>query len=100
MIVRLAARRAALALPLCLAVPLVANDARADVAAANACAATLPKDAKTIFAATLPKMTPGVDLRAVVTASTRSLATSGAIDPGDARKSAIAAAKCLRQAGS
>ena len=98
MIVRLAARRAALVLPLLLAVVLAASDAHADVAAANACATTLPKDAKTIFDATLPKMTPGADLRAVVTATTRSLATSGAIDQGDARKSAIAAAKCLRPA--
>ncbi|HTU56316.1 MAG TPA: hypothetical protein VMF62_20295 [Acetobacteraceae bacterium] len=98
MSVRLAVRRAAFVLPLCLALPLVANDARADVAAAKACAAQLPTEAKTIFDATLPKMTPGADLRAVVTASTRSLTTSGAIDPAGARPSAIAAAKCLRQA--
>jgi hypothetical protein len=89
------AHRAALASPLLLALALAAERARADAAAANDCAAKLPKDAKTIFNATLPQIEPGADLRALVTASTRNLATSGTIDQADARKSAVAAAQCL-----
>jgi hypothetical protein len=96
--VSLLVRHAALALPLLLGVLLAADGARADAAAANDCATKLSKDAKTIFDVTLPRIEAGGDLRAVVTASTRSLATSGSIDHADARKSALAAARCLRLA--
>jgi len=96
MIVRFTARRAALAFAMLLPIVCAAHGARADAAAANACAAKLPKDAKTIFAATLPKVTPGADLRAVLTSSARSLAISGKIDRGTARDSATAAGECLK----
>lgn len=69
-------------------------------AGANACAAKLPKDARTIYDATLPKVTPGADLRDVVTNSTRDLAMAGSINRGSARQSATQAAQCLRLAGS
>jgi hypothetical protein len=68
----------------------------ADTAAANSCAAKLPKDAKTIFDTTLPKVTPGADLRELLTTNTRSLAISGAVARSTARDSATAAAQCLR----
>jgi hypothetical protein len=71
----------------------------ADAAAAQTCAATLPKDGQAIFRATLPQVQPGTDLRDVVTASTRSLVEAGQIDRGTARQSAVAAAQCLRLAG-
>lgn len=72
--------------------------ARADTAAAKACAAGLSKDAKAIFTKTLPQVVPGVDLRSVVTANTRHLAMSGDIDAGSARASATEAATCLKRA--
>lgn len=72
--------------------------ARADAAAANACAAKLAKDARTIYDATLPQLTPGADLRALVTTNTRALARAGTIDRGTARQSAQAAGACLQRA--
>jgi type II secretory pathway component PulL len=69
--------------------------ALADPAAAQACAAQLPKDAQTIFAAALPQLGPGADLRGVVTDTTRSLARDNRIDRATARPSAVSAAKCL-----
>lgn len=83
-----------------LALPAAAaGTARADSLAAKTCAAALPPDGQTIFAATLPRLQPGTDLREVVTATTRDLARAGRIDRGDARSSAVAAAKCLGMAG-
>ena len=85
------------ALPL---LAVAAPRARADGPAATACAAQLPRDAQAIFSATLPQLGPNADLRALVTANTRALASSGTIDRGGARDSAMSAAKCLRLAGS
>ncbi len=99
MIVRFTAGAAALALALALPVVMGVDGARADSAAANACAATLPKDARTIFDSTLPQVTPNADLRSLVIANTRKLAMAGTIDRGNARGSATAAAKCLQLAG-
>jgi hypothetical protein len=95
MIVRLSV----LALALLMPIVVGASGARADSAAANACAAQLPKDARTIFDTTLPQLTPNADLRSLVIASTRKLAMAGTIDRSDARDSATAAAKCLQLAG-
>ncbi len=100
MTVRLAAYGAALAVALLTPAVVCTRSARADTAAANACAAQLPKDARTIFDTTLPQLTPSADLRSLVTASTRKLALAGTIDRGDARQSAMDAAKCLQLAGS
>ncbi len=77
----------------------VGRAALAQDATAAACAAKLPKDAKTIFDATLPKIIPGANLRDLVTATTRSLAVAGNISRSTARDSAIAAGQCLQQAG-
>jgi len=97
---RFAAGPAGLALSLTLLVAGIAPAARADTAAANACAATLSPDAKAIFERTLPQFTPGADLRALLTTNTRSLAMSGSISMGSARESATAAAACLEQVNS
>lgn len=84
-------RLLALALPLAFA----AGAAHADQAAADQCAAGLSGDAKTIYEATAPNVTPGSNLRNVVTEQTKSLAMAGTISRGDARQSAQAAAACL-----
>jgi hypothetical protein len=84
---------------LLVAMAVSAGPAWADAAAAQKCAATLPKDGQAIFQATLPQVRPGTDLRQVVTVSTRALVESGRIDRGGARQSAVAAAQCLRLAG-
>jgi hypothetical protein len=65
--------------------------ARADTAAAKACATRLPKDAKAIFNATLPQVAPGSDLRSLLTSNTPRLAIFGTIDRGNARQSTAAA---------
>jgi hypothetical protein len=96
MIVRFIARGAALALPLLIACAMPASSA--DTAAAQACAANLPKDAKAIFDKTLPQVGPDTNLRDLLTTNTRSLAMSGAIGIGSARASATAASECLQQA--
>ena len=96
MIVRFVRFAAVLSLLLTFAVAVPASSA--DTAAANACAAKLPKDAKAIFDKTLPQIGPGADVRSLVTANTRSLAFSGTIDRGNARQSAVAAGQCLQQA--
>ena len=96
MTVRSLAATAALVLPLLTV--FASQGIGADTAAAKACAATLPKDAKAIFDATLPQIGPGADLRSLVTSNTRSLALSGSIDRGSARQSATAAGECLKRA--
>jgi hypothetical protein len=96
MIVRFVTHGATLALLLLIA--FVTPATSADRAAADACAAKLPKDARAIFDKTLPQIGPGADLRSLVTANTRSLAFSGTIDRGSARQSAEAAGQCLKEA--
>ena len=98
MMIRPVAGAAALALPLLLA--FASPGIGADTAAATACAAKLPKDAKAIFDVTLPQMTPGADLRGLLTTNTRSLAMAGTIDRWSARQSATDAAACLQRGGS
>jgi hypothetical protein len=90
-------RRALITLAL-LPVALAPTTARSDSEAANACAAKLSPDARAIFDATLPQVVPGANLRSLLTASTRKLAFSGAIEVDSARASATAASQCLRLA--
>ena len=87
-----------MALGLALAGGTTARAGQAETAAANACAAGLSKDARMIFDAALPKVVPGVDLKSMVTSTTRSLAFSGKIDAGTARDSATQAGECLKKA--
>jgi hypothetical protein len=100
MMLRAVAAHAGFALSLTLLLGSIAPAAKADTAAANACAANLSADAKTIFDKTLPQFAPGSDLRALLTTNTRSLAIAGTISRSSARESAIAAAACLERVGS
>lgn len=86
-------RRVALTLIL---LPALGSASFAQHSAASVCAAKLSKDARAIYDATLPKLTPGANLRDVVTSTTRSLAMAGTISRGSARDSATAAGECLR----
>lgn len=72
--------------------------ALADKAAADQCAAGLTKDGKAIYAASLPSLTAGTDLRVLLTTQTRSLAMAGTIAKGSAKANAEAAGACLAQA--
>jgi hypothetical protein len=72
--------------------------ASANRAAADACAAKLPANAKMIYAATITSVTPGANLQDVVRSKTRSLVMDGKISRGDARPAAEAAGACLKQA--
>ncbi|SHO63362.1 hypothetical protein SAMN02745172_01357 [Pseudoxanthobacter soli DSM 19599] len=69
----------------------------ADAASAGACAQKLAPDARQIYDATAPQVTPGVDLKSVVTTATKKLAMAGTISRGDARSSAMSAVQCLQQ---
>jgi hypothetical protein len=97
---RVVAAHAAFALSLTLLLGGIAPPAKADTAAANACAANLSTDARTIFDKTLPQFAPGGDLRELLTTNTRSLAIAGTISRSSARESATAAAACLERVGS
>jgi hypothetical protein len=71
-------------------------NARADPAAANACAGSLLPDAKTIYGAVTADFAAGnsqPDVRATVIG----LVQAGKIDRAGARDNAMAAAACLKQ---
>ncbi|GAB0119731.1 hypothetical protein [Acidisoma sp. 7E03] len=74
--------------------PLAAH--AADPAAAQACAAKLTPEAKSIYDAAAPKMTPTTDMRDLLKSTTFGLIMQGEVKQADARPSAMAAAKCLR----
>lgn len=74
---------------------VLATSARADKAAAEACAAKLPTEAMAIYRDTAPAMTASVDLRTVITDHTKKLVMAGQVAQGTARDSAVAAGKCL-----
>ena len=83
---------------LVVAMSLSAAPARANRAAADACAAKLPADSKLIYAETIGAVRPGMDLREMVTAKTRALVMGGKLSRSNARPAAEAAGACLRQA--
>lgn len=66
-------------------------------AAADACAARLPGDAKMIYEASIGGVSPGVNMSDLIKSKTRSLVMSGKLDRGAARPAAEAAATCLKQ---
>lgn len=70
----------------------------ADRKAADACAAKLSPDAKSVYAATIGSVKPGVDLTAAITEKTRGLVMSGKLSRGAARPAAEAAGTCLKRA--
>lgn len=72
--------------------------ALAGAAEAKSCAASLDANGQTIFNAALPQATPGADLKAVVTTTTKSLVSSGQVPMSAARPAAMAAGQCLKLA--
>jgi hypothetical protein len=72
--------------------------ASADRAAADACAAKLPANAKMIYAASIAEAKPGANLPDLLRSKTRPLVISGKIARGDAMGAAQAAGACLQQA--
>jgi hypothetical protein len=71
--------------------------ALADQGTAAACAAKLPAEARTIYQAAAPQVTPGTDLVTVLKSTTRSLVMNGKIARSGARPAARAAYPCLKQ---
>lgn len=78
--------------------PLSAVPSFADRTAADKCAASLPADSKLIYAASIGAVAPGVDLKEVVRAKTRSLVIGGKVSRGEAQAAAQAAGACLVRA--
>ena len=76
-------------------VMLLPTAAFADQAAADACAAKLPKNASAIYTASAAQASPGADLKAVVTKVTRGMVLSGKMSRDDAKPAAEAAGACL-----
>lgn len=62
---------------------------------ADQCAASLPEAARMIYAASLPRVAPGADLRDIVKTETRKLVKSGRIARSGAVEHAEAAGACL-----
>ncbi len=73
----------------------LASAASADRPAADKCAAKLSGDAKTIYAASAPLITPTSDIRGVITDQTRSLVINGTISRAAAKPAAEAAGTCI-----
>lgn len=67
-------------------------------AAADACAARLPADAKLIYTATIGTVAPGINLADNVKTKARELVMAGKIDRNQAQGAAQAAGACLKQA--
>lgn len=73
----------------------LATPALADQKAADACAAGLSADGKAIYAAALPGVAGGGDLRATVKSATIGLVQKGTIARGGAESAAKSAGRCL-----
>ncbi len=74
---------------------LVSGSAIAGKPEADACAADLQGDARTIYDATAKDVVAGVDLRAIVRKSVTDLVIQGSVAQSTARTNAQAAGKCL-----
>jgi hypothetical protein len=86
--------------PLLLAATVLALSAApsyANKAAADACAAKLPANAKLVYAATIGSVGSG-DLKETVRGKTRSLVMSGKLSRGSAKAAATSAGECLKLA--
>jgi hypothetical protein len=80
------------------AASLSAVPAYADRAAADACAAKLPADAKLVYAETIGSTKKGIDMQEMVRSKTRGLVMGGKLSRSAARPAAEAAGTCLKQA--
>lgn len=74
---------------------LIGGVALADQKKGDACAASLPKNARMIYDASSKDAAAAPDLRGLVESKTRSLVMSGNLARGEARDAAEAAGKCL-----
>ena len=81
---------------LCLLSAGFVGQAHASTAAAQACAAKLQPEAKTIYDRAAPSVTPTTDLAPLLKSIVPGMVFSGDVKAGTARDSAIAAAHCLR----
>jgi hypothetical protein len=73
-----------------------AGGARADKAAADACAVKLNADGKAVYAAVVVANPTTESLRSVVEHEARGLAMGGKISRGTARENAIEAGECVK----
>jgi len=70
----------------------------ADRAAADACAAKLPADAKLIYTASIGSVTPSSNLPDLIRGKARDLVMGGKLSRDAAQPAAQAAGPCLKQA--
>ncbi len=77
---------------------LSAAPAFAGAAEATSCAAGLDANGQKIFNTAMPQVKPSADLKALVTATTKALVSSGQVPMSAARPAAMAAGKCLKLA--
>ncbi len=77
---------------------LTAAPSLANRAAADACAARLPADAKLIYTATIGSVAPGANLADNVRSKARELVIAGKLTRDQAPPAAQAAGACLKQA--
>jgi hypothetical protein len=70
--------------------------AYADQQAADACAAKLPKSSAAIYSASAAQISPGANVRDIVTHVTRGMVLSGDLSRSEARHAAEAAGACLK----
>jgi hypothetical protein len=74
----------------------LASPAFADRASADACAAKLPPDAKTIYAATAPSIGPATSIVDELRSKVRPMVMSGKMSQDSARANAEVAGECLK----
>jgi uncharacterized protein YcfJ len=74
----------------------ITTGARADKAAADACAAKLNADGKAVYAAVVASNPTTESLRSVVEREAKSLVMGGKISRGPARENAMAAGECVK----
>ena len=79
-------------LALVILLPAAAHAAKPE---ADACAASLPPEAKTIYTQVSPSVTSGIDLRALVKEKVTAMVKAGTVGLTTARTSATTAGKCL-----
>jgi hypothetical protein len=63
---------------------------------ADSCASSLPKSSAAIYAASVKRISPGANIRDIVTSVTRGMVMSGDLGRGDAKPAAEAAGACLK----
>jgi hypothetical protein len=70
--------------------------ARADQAAAIACARGLPPEANTIYQDSAPYVSSDTDMRSLLKTRVKALIMAGRVQPASAHSSAVAAYGCLK----